>query len=157
MFTTPSIWGSPMTVATAVAAVMATSLPRPGYAAFEACFAAEPICVGRSRQVSSAFLRLCKVAEPLRENVVLCVSELLTNGVTHGAGDVALRVRYRGSEIRVEVVDGSSTPATLRAAEADDTSGRGLALVEALSRKWGVSKDGRTTWCTFRISTGGPR
>ncbi|WP_324617144.1 ATP-binding protein [Streptomyces sp. NRRL S-37] len=149
--------GSPMTVATAVATVMATSLPPLGYAAFEACFAAEPICVGRSRHVSSVFLKLCKVAEPLRESVVLCVSELVTNGVKHGTGDVALRVRCRGAEIRVEVVDGSSTPATLRGAEAEDTSGRGLALVRALSWEWGVSKDGRTTWCTFRIPAGGPR
>jgi anti-sigma regulatory factor (Ser/Thr protein kinase) len=89
--------------------------------------------------------------------MILCVSELVTNGVTHGTGDIALRVRCRGAEIRVEVVDGSSTPATLRSAEADDTSGRGLALVEALSQEWGVSKDGRTTWCTFRIPAGRSR
>ncbi|MFF2506343.1 ATP-binding protein [Streptomyces sp. NPDC058067] len=145
-----------MTVAAPFAPVSTRSLPLLGYAAFEACFAPNPTCVGHSRHISSAFLRLCKVADPSVESVVLCVSELVTNGVTHGAGDVSLRIRYRDNEIRVEVIDGSSVPATMRSTSEDDTSGRGLALVDALSSKWGASEDGRTTWCTFRIPAGRP-
>ncbi|MFD7713994.1 ATP-binding protein [Streptomyces sp. NPDC059786] len=145
-----------MTVATSVAPVTTRSLPCPGYAAVEACFAPEPICVGRSRHLSGVFLRLCEIDGPLTESVVLCVSELVTNGVTHGMGDVSLRVRCWSNEIHVEVADGSSVPATTRSTTADDTSGRGLLLVEALSWTWGVSEDGRTTWCTFRIPTDKP-
>ncbi|MFH9612956.1 ATP-binding protein [Streptomyces pratensis] len=145
-----------MRVATALAPVRTRSVPRPGYAAFESCFAPEPINVGRSRHTSSVFLRLCEVAEPLAEDVVLCVSELVTNGVTHGSGDLSLRVRYHETEILVEVQDSSSVPATMRSTSAEATSGRGLFLVEALSGDWGASTDGRTTWCTFPILVGRP-
>ncbi|MFC5804522.1 ATP-binding protein [Streptomyces formicae] len=143
-----------MTVATAVAPVTARSLPRPAYAAFEVCFAPDSVWVGRSRRITNAFLRWRKVTGPLAENVVLCVSELVTNGVTHGEGDVSLRIRCCGKDIRVEVVDSNPAPATMRSADDDDPSGRGLLLVTVLSRKWGVSKDGTTTWCTFRIPEG---
>ncbi|MFB8353092.1 ATP-binding protein [Streptomyces niveus] len=146
-----------MNVATAVSSVTTRSAPRPRYAAFESCFAPEPISVGLSRHTSRVFLRLCGVADPLTESVVLCISELVTNGVTHGVGDVSLRVRWCTTEIRVEVIDGSSVPATMRLASADATSGRGLGLVEALSEDWGASNDGRTTWCTFRIPAGSAR
>lgn len=53
-----------MTVATALAPVTTRSVPRPGYAAFESCFAPEPINVGRARHTSSVFLRLWEVAAP---------------------------------------------------------------------------------------------
>ncbi|GAU70593.1 hypothetical protein SSP35_20_00890 [Streptomyces sp. NBRC 110611] len=143
-----------MTIATAVAPVTARPLPRPAYAAFEVSFAPDTVWVGCSRRITSAFLRWLKVSEPLADNIVLGVSELVTNGVTHGVGDVSLRVRYRSSEVRVEVVDGNPEPATMRLANDADPSGRGLLLVKVLSRKWGVSNDGKTTWCTFRIPEG---
>ncbi|MEU9059057.1 ATP-binding protein [Streptomyces sp. NPDC048430] len=145
-----------MTIAPALAPVTTRPVPRPGYPAFESCFAPEPINVGRSRHTTSVFLRLCEVADPLAEDVVLCVSELVTNGVTHGSGDLSLRVRCRETEILVEVQDGSSVSATMRSASADATSGRGLVLVKALSGDWGASADGRTTWCTFPILVGRP-
>lgn len=146
-----------MTVATDVAPVTPTPPPPPRleYAMFEARFAPAPTSVGLSRSTSSALLRQCEVAAPLTEDVVLCISELVTNGITYGAGDVSLRLCYLGNEIRVEVVDSSSVRATMRPAGPDDTSGRGLALVEALSWKWGASEDGRTTWCTFRTPQAG--
>ncbi|MER7986475.1 ATP-binding protein [Streptomyces noursei] len=145
-----------MTVATADAPVAASRLPRPAYAAVEVSFAPDTVWVGRSRRITNAFLRWLKVSAPLAENIVLCVSELVTNGVTHGEGDVSLRLRYRNNEVRVEVVDGNPEPATMRPADNDDPSGRGLLLVTVLSRKWDVSKDGKTTWCTFRIPKGRP-
>ncbi|MFE0116542.1 ATP-binding protein [[Kitasatospora] papulosa] len=145
-----------MTVATALAPVTTRSVPRRGYTAFESCFAPEPINVGLARHTSSVFLRLWEVADPLAQDVVLCVSELVTNGVTHGSGDLSLRVRCRETEILVEVQDGSSVSATMRSASADATSGRGLVLVKALSGDWGASTDGRTTWCTFPILMGRP-
>ncbi|AIA06711.1 ATP-binding protein [Streptomyces noursei] len=143
-----------MTLATADAPV-ASRLPRPAYAAVEVSFAPDTVWAGRSRRITNAFLRWLKVSAPLAEDIVLCVSELVTNGVTHGEGDVSLRVRYRNNEVRVEVVDGNPEPATMRSADDDDPSGRGLLLVKVLSRKWGVSEDGKTTWCTFRIPNKG--
>ncbi|MER7933029.1 MULTISPECIES: ATP-binding protein [unclassified Streptomyces] len=139
-----------MTVATDVARFTARAWPESPHVAFVACCSPIPFQVGQFRCLSDTFLRLCGVAGPVCESVVLCVSELVTNGITHGAGDVSLLTCYCDNEIRVAVTDGSSTPPTLRTTHADETSGRGLLLVEALSQAWGVSEDGRTTWCTFR-------
>ncbi|MBR7676786.1 ATP-binding protein, partial [Streptomyces daliensis] len=107
--------------------------------AFEVAFTPEPVRVGHVRRITAAFLGLWDV-EPLVESVVLAVSELVTNAVRHGTGDVGLRVVYVPGELRVEVSDGSAAPAELRSAADDDESGRGLFLVAVLAQNWGVTE-----------------
>ncbi|MGQ4388592.1 ATP-binding protein [Streptomyces sp. SAS_270] len=107
--------------------------------------------VGGMRRITAAHLQLWKVSGPSAENIVLAVSELVANAIEHGCGDVELTVLYACGEVRVEVTDGNSAPATLTAADDEDVSGRGLFLVAVLSRDWGVSGDGRSTWCVFRV------
>ncbi|WP_461014582.1 ATP-binding protein [Streptomyces daliensis] len=102
-------------------------------------FTPEPVRVGHVRRITAAFLGLWDV-EPLVESVVLAVSELVTNAVRHGTGDVGLRVVYVPGELRVEVSDGSAAPAELRSAADDDESGRGLFLVAVLAQNWGVTE-----------------
>ncbi|AZS72461.1 ATP-binding protein [Streptomyces lydicus] len=144
-----------MSPTTAVAPVAAKRLPQTSRA-FEAAFEPEPVCVGRARRITTAFLGLWHVRGPLADNIVLVVSELVSNAVEHGAGDVGLRVRYPDDEIRIEVTDGNPAPARMRSAGDDDVSGRGLLLVTVLARKWGVTNDGRTTWAAFRVPSGRP-
>ncbi|MCZ7459128.1 ATP-binding protein [Streptomyces sp. WMMC940] len=83
----------------------------------------------------------------------LCVSELVTNVIAHlGEGTpvtVSVSVADDG-RTRVAVTD----PYPLRwpvprPAEGDDESGRGLALLDAVSMRWGVDRgpDGKTVWC----------
>jgi anti-sigma regulatory factor (Ser/Thr protein kinase) len=71
----------------------------------------------------------------------LLVSELVTNAVVH-AGSAALVVisPADGDDgcLRVEVYDEGDDPPTLRPFDNDATSGRGLALVAAMSDRWGV-------------------
>ncbi|MGW3957329.1 ATP-binding protein [Streptomyces sp. NPDC004752] len=124
--------------------------------AFEAAFEPDPVCVGRARRITTAFLGLWHVRGPLADNIVLVVSELVSNAVEHGTGDVVLRVLYPDNEIRIEVTDGNPAPARMRSASDDDVSGRGLLLVTVLARKWGVTNDGRTTWATFRVPSRRP-
>ncbi|MFF5304775.1 ATP-binding protein [Streptomyces sp. NPDC013161] len=107
-----------------------------------------------TRRITESHLRLWNVPEPLAENLVLAVSELVTNAIAHGDGDIELKVRYANENVRVEVTDGSSTPARIALAKDDDTSGRGLLIVATLAWNWGVSDGGRTTWCDFRIPSG---
>lgn len=85
--------------------------------------------------------------------VQLCVSELLTNVITHvGEGTpVTVRVfRARCGSTRVEVTD-PDTHAWLiaRVPDADDETGRGLLLLDAVARRWGVwlTPRGKTVWC----------
>ncbi|WP_367435326.1 ATP-binding protein [Streptomyces celluloflavus] len=66
----------------------------------------------------------------------------------HGHGEVELEIRVMSGTIAVSVTDENPAPAVLKQAGPDDTSGRGMALVEAYSDRWGSS--GEETWCEFR-------
>lgn len=82
----------------------------------------------------------------------LCVSELATNVVTHvGEGvPVTLRVSMAGDRPRIELTDPDPRALpTLLTATDDAESGRGLALLDALTLRWGVTPhaDSKTTWC----------
>ncbi|MDH6222626.1 anti-sigma regulatory factor (Ser/Thr protein kinase) [Streptomyces pseudovenezuelae] len=86
------------------------------------------------------------------DDLVLCVSELTTNAVLHGAPPgrgFLLRVRYDGDVLRVEVHDGGT--GVPRVADEPDEGGRGLFLVATLSDKWGVGERdlGKVVWCEF--------
>ncbi|MFE4534131.1 ATP-binding protein [Streptomyces scopuliridis] len=139
----------------------ATSFPSPAAKrlqrtsrVFDVAFTPDPVRVGHMRRITRAFLRQWNVHGPLTENVVLVVSELVTNAVEHGKGDGRLRVRHRDEEVRIEVTDSSPTPARMRPAGHDDESGRGLFLVAELAWTWGVSNDGTTTWAILRAPEG---
>ncbi|MCW2669573.1 MAG: hypothetical protein JWO27_1470 [Frankiales bacterium] len=75
----------------------------------------------------------------VRDDVELVVTELVTNAVLHApAGEVTLRVRPLADAVRVEVEDcGHGMPVRMRAST-EAMTGRGLTLVAALSRAWGV-------------------
>lgn len=80
----------------------------------------------------------------------MLTSELVTNAVLHGHGDIHVIVSLSpASMVRVEVHDrdGERLPAAQEVAE-DATGGRGLALVAALARHWGVVQggEGKTVW-----------
>ncbi|MGW2668723.1 ATP-binding protein [Streptomyces sp. NPDC001272] len=83
----------------------------------------------------------------------LCVSELLGNVITHlGEGTpVTLRVTGRATRTRVELTDPDphAWPVLPKEATDADESGRGLALLAAVSLRWGVSREphGKTVWC----------
>ncbi|MFD9818800.1 ATP-binding protein [Streptomyces violascens] len=120
--------------------------------AFEVVFPPEKARVAQMRRITRAFLRLHGVQDSVAEDVVLPLSELVSNGVQHGNGEIVLRVRYAGSGLRIEVSDGNPVPAEMRVAPDDDVSGRGLFIVNALAQEWGVSDDGATTWCELSLA-----
>jgi anti-sigma regulatory factor (Ser/Thr protein kinase) len=86
-------------------------------------------------------------------DVLLIVSELATNAVTAGGGGfVELRVWGTGDSVVIEVEDSSPVLPTPRVAEDDDTSGRGLAIVEILAEEWGVRESaagGKVVWARY--------
>jgi serine/threonine-protein kinase RsbW len=80
----------------------------------------------------------------------LMVSELATNCIRHAGTGFELVV-CTGEEIRVEVSDsGGGRPQVLEP-RPTDPSGRGLRIVEGLSRRWGISTrpQGKTVWFTL--------
>ncbi|MFG2628730.1 ATP-binding protein [Streptomyces sp. NPDC048473] len=89
------------------------------------------------------------------EDIKLCVSELATNALLHGAPPwrefcVGL---HRGKElVRLEVRDsGPGQPAVQRPGD-DACSGRGLRLVGELADDFGVDDHvvGKTVWLVFK-------
>jgi hypothetical protein len=83
----------------------------------------------------------------------LCASELVTNVIRHvGEGTpVTVRVSCGTGRTRLEVTDPDprALPVLCGTATADDESGRGLALLDALTLRWGVGQGpgGKTVWC----------
>jgi DNA-binding NarL/FixJ family response regulator len=93
--------------------------------------------------------------DDLTDTVTLLVSELVTNAVLHAGSDVEVAVRLTGTVARVEVTDASAQSPAPRDAAADEDSGRGLALVGSLARRWGVRSEpggGKTVW--FEVDRG---
>src|SRR5687768_6979405 len=71
--------------------------------------------------------------------LALVVSELVTNAVAHGQGEISLAVHVEGDRVLCEVVDeGGGFEREVRERGPDDVSGRGLHIVDALSSRWGV-------------------
>ncbi|MGV9318238.1 ATP-binding protein [Streptomyces sp. NPDC003660] len=130
-----------------------TDLPTVSFA-FEAAFLPHPRRVGEMRRAANGLMRLVGVADGVGDDILLAVSELVTNAIEYGKDQLVLRLRCSDGKLRVEVEDGNPTPATLREVTEDAESGRGLWLVANLAQDWGVSVDGRTTWCTIQVAGG---
>ncbi|SED66987.1 Anti-sigma regulatory factor (Ser/Thr protein kinase) [Streptomyces sp. 3213] len=121
--------------------------------AWELPFLAEPAEVVALRRVLRIHLRIWDLQE-LTDAVQLCVSELVTNVITHvGAGTpTTLAVSMNGTRLRIEVHDPDTRALpTLVDATDDGETGRGMALVTAATDRWGVQllADRKVTWCEF--------
>lgn len=108
--------------------------------------------VPRLRRIARAKLSLWGLS-PLTDASLLLISELATNGLRYGSGRlVAFRLVLVSDLLIVEVGDGSSVRPSIRCADSDAESGRGLLLVDALADAWGVSPDGTTTWAVLNVT-----
>jgi anti-sigma regulatory factor (Ser/Thr protein kinase) len=93
---------------------------------------------------------------PVLDDVLLLTSELVTNAVQHGAGEIHCCLWTGPKVLRVEVSEaGSAFPAPVEAGP-DALSGRGLHIVSTIASRWGAAPDpsnhGKTVW--FEIETG---
>lgn len=92
------------------------------------------------------------------DDVVLVVSELVTNAVQHSHGrEITLTLSLRNGYLRVKVHDGvtSHRPTPWKPCD-EDEHGRGLLMVQAIAGarrgSWGVSDDGASTWCEMALA-----
>jgi anti-sigma regulatory factor (Ser/Thr protein kinase) len=90
----------------------------------------------------------------LLDVIVLLTSEVVTNAVLHARTKARLTVLVTTRKVRIEVVDGDAREPVPRQARADDTSGRGMQLVDVLSSRWGAEpyKDGKRVWFEVDVS-----
>ena len=107
--------------------------------------------------------------EAVADTAELLVSELVTNairstGVTDEHADleqlieevkpVYLCISALAETLLIEVWDTSSAPPLRRAAADEDENGRGLMLVQAMSKEWGcevLETGGKIVWCKSLI------
>jgi anti-sigma regulatory factor (Ser/Thr protein kinase) len=89
------------------------------------------------------------IAPDLRDDVVLLVSELVTNSVKYGE-DTDLRLTIHAEtprRLRVEVVNqGASFEPRARTGSVTDSGGWGLHLVDQLADRWGVHAGSTHVW-----------
>jgi len=93
---------------------------------------------------------------PAVENVMLIVSELVTNSIRHSRSGQGGRIRVAITEgdglVHGDVTDegGESVPRVCRNPEGE--GGRGMFLVEQIAQEWGFHDDaaGRVVWFTIK-------
>ncbi|MEV7868784.1 ATP-binding protein [Streptomyces sp. NPDC088124] len=123
---------------------------------FEMVMEPASVHVAQARGTTATMLRQWALPDGTAEDALLVVSELVTNAINHGSGDVLLRVRHENYQLLIEVKDGSCAPARRRRTGANDHGGRGLLLVACVSLRWGVADGGRTTYAVIPIHTEAP-
>jgi anti-sigma regulatory factor (Ser/Thr protein kinase) len=119
-------------------------------------FTAEPAEVAALRRVMRLHLGVWGLHDTV-DQAQLCVSELVTNVITHtGRGTPAtLAVSMSGTYLRIAVHDPDTRALpTLLDAAPEAEGGRGMALVNAVADRWGVQlrPDRKVTWC--ELATG---
>lgn len=104
----------------------------------------------QARRSAEGLLERWRVPAETADDVVLVVSELVTNALNHALPAVCLHLsRLPCGILRVEVADGG--PCGVPLERDPDAGGRGLALVEALSRSHGRfhGPAGTLVWAEF--------
>ncbi|MGW0315492.1 ATP-binding protein [Streptomyces flavidovirens] len=131
-------------------------------------FYAEPCEIAGLRSALRRHLTLWGLPE-LVESAQICVTELVSNVINHvgGGTPTTLAVSMSDTYLRIEMRDPDTRALpTLLHAEFDAESGRGMALVDAVTDRWGVilRADSKVVWCELATDltspnghTGGPR
>ncbi|MET9430979.1 MULTISPECIES: SpoIIE family protein phosphatase [unclassified Streptomyces] len=114
----------------------------------------EPRSVGRARELARAQLTAWELG-PLVDTVELLVSELVTNALRYGEGEIRLRL-LRDRTLVCEVWDAGLVQPRRRRARDTDEGGRGLQLVGLLSTSWGSRRTprGKTVWFDLPLPSG---
>jgi PAS domain S-box-containing protein len=87
-------------------------------------------------------------------DILLCVSELVTNAINHGGRPIQVRLHLYGDRLQLEVRDGGAGMPAMRLSEPDEASGRGLLIVSRLAERWGIrpGAPGKTVWAQFLLA-----
>jgi integral membrane sensor domain MASE1 len=87
------------------------------------------------------------------DQLVLVSSELVTNAVLHAGTRLTLSLELHPDLVRVSVRDRSSALPSLRQDHPGSLTGRGLGLVAAVSRGWGVDPSwaGKVVWAEIGL------
>ncbi|MET7935798.1 ATP-binding protein [Streptomyces sp. NPDC005322] len=114
----------------------------------------EPASVPRARRLALIQVAAWTLHE-LADEAELLVSELVTNALRHAVGPIRLTLSLCSADraFRCEVSDEDPGLPRVRRVCDDDEGGRGLHLMEGLSRCWGSTRSaaGKVVW--FELHT----
>lgn len=127
---------------------------------WDVAFRADPEEVSRLRHLLRLRLDTWGHQES-SEAAQLCLSELVSNVIKHvGSGTPStLAVSLTCARLRIEVQDPDArTLPVLRATDPSSEAGRGMAMVDAVTDRWGVELcgDRKVTWCELRTVPAAP-
>jgi anti-sigma regulatory factor (Ser/Thr protein kinase) len=112
---------------------------------------AEPASASLAREFVSS--QLLNAGLPhLVDDLRLVVSELVTNAVSHARTPSTVVLERSGPSVTVTVRDCSPSLPLLEAAGSMAGGGRGLGIVDVLSRDWGVTSyrgESKSVWAAF--------
>ncbi|WP_275463104.1 SpoIIE family protein phosphatase [Streptomyces noursei] len=116
--------------------------------------APEPRSVARARELARDQLTDWGL-QALVDTTELLVSELVTNALRHGHGEIRLRLLLDRTLV-CEVWDADLAQPRRRRARDTDEGGRGLQLVGLLSERWGSRRTprGKTVWYELALPDG---
>ncbi len=109
--------------------------------------------VGETRSFVRDVLAETNAPPDVVDSAVLLISELATNVTLHARTDLRVTVRFEDRQLWAEVKDWNSRMPQACLAPIDATTGRGLALVEALASRWGAERDadGKRVWFLLEL------
>jgi PAS domain S-box-containing protein len=113
-----------------------------------------PSAPGEARSFTQGAGEAWGLPPELLESAMLVASELVTNAVVHGVGELELRLHRSTRKLCLEVVDASGRMPQHRPAVLHREDGREIDLVDALSVRWGartLSEFGRIVWCELAL------
>ncbi|EGX61356.1 putative regulator [Streptomyces zinciresistens K42] len=125
--------------------------------------AAQKDAVRWARRHARDVLSIWRVHPDHIETAALVVSELVTNAVQHvikgtpatGPARLTLILRHRGTHLIVKVADPDVRPPVMQGAAAPSAeSGRGLLIVESVSKEWGYylpPTGGKVVWSSLAL------
>ena len=110
-------------------------------------FPADPEAPGHARRFVVAALRSW-ADEELVGDAALVVTELATNAILHARSAFTVTLTSRSGTVEIAVEDASPLEPVGQVAAEASLSGRGLAIIAALARRWGTASTaaGKRVW-----------
>jgi anti-sigma regulatory factor (Ser/Thr protein kinase) len=121
----------------------------PGRSLLSAPLAWDAASAAQARRHARAAASELALDPAVQRACVLAASELVSNAVEHGTPPLRLRLWALAGGLRVEVEDASPAAPTELTVPLTAASGRGLAIVGAVSSTWGhySTDSGKCVWC----------
>jgi CheY-like chemotaxis protein len=104
--------------------------------------------VAAARRFVEARLRAWGL-QPLLDDALMVVSELVTNAITHADSSCRIRLSVSATTLRIDVFDGGAGTPEPRPASNAEEHGRGLHMVDAVTSAWGLEEvpgEGKLVW-----------